>query len=90
MANNEKLTKEQMEALKFSENLERMRQYAKALDDTFQLSDLASSNTKTWTVFSKDSLRSYLQNPYSANCRVSISSLVNVSMSAICISPSFL
>ena len=63
MAEN-KLTKEEKENLQFTEQLENMKQYAKAVDDILKLVDLTSSTTKTWTVFSKDNLRSYLQNPY--------------------------
>ena len=59
-----KPTKEEKENLQFVEKLENMKQYAKAVDDILKLVDLTSSTTKTWTVFSKDSLRSYLQNPY--------------------------
>ena len=60
-----KNTKEQIENLKFTEKLGNLQQYAKALDDILQLVDLTSSKTNTWTVFSKDSLRTYLKNPYS-------------------------
>lgn len=71
----EKMTKEQIENLKFTEQLEKMRQYAKSIDDILQLSDLQSSSTKTWTVFSKDNLRSYLQNPYSTNSQTNLRNL---------------
>ena len=70
MTENTKMTKEQIENIKFTERLENMKQFAKALEDVIQLNDLASSTTKTWTVFNKDNLRTYLQNPYSANSRV--------------------
>lgn len=68
----EKLDKE---ALEFTEKLENIKQYAKAVDNILQLVDLTSSKTKTWTVFSKDSLRTYLQNPYSANSQNSLRDL---------------
>ena len=75
MANNEQFTKEQMENLQFAEKLQKIKQYAKSLDDVLSLSDLTNSTTKTWTVFSKDSLRSYLQNPYSANSQTNLRNL---------------
>ena len=70
-----KLTKEEKENLQFTEQLENMKQYAKAVDDILKLVDLTSSTTKTWTVFSKDNLRSYLQNPYSASSQNSLRNL---------------
>lgn len=74
MAEN-KLTKEEKENLQFTEQLENMKQYAKAVDDILKLVDLTSSTTKTWTVFSKDNLRSYLQNPYSSSSQNSLRNL---------------
>ena len=71
MAEN-KLTKEN---LQFTEQIENMKQYAKAVDDILKLVDLTSSTTKTWTVFSKDNLRSYLQNPYSSSSQNSLRNL---------------
>jgi hypothetical protein len=59
----------------FTENLENMKQYAAAVDNILKLVDLTSGTTKTWTVFSKDSLRSYLQNPYSANSQTNLRNL---------------
>ena len=70
-----KNTKEQIENLKFTEKLGNLQQYAKALDDILQLVDLTSSKTNTWTVFSKDSLRTYLKNPYSATNQDSLRNL---------------
>ena len=75
MANNETFTKEEMENLQFAERLDKMKRYAKAMDDVLQLSDLANATTKTWTVFSKDSLRTYLQNPYSTNSQTNLRNL---------------
>ena len=75
MANNEQFTKEEMEHLQFVEKLENIKRYAKSLDDVLQLSDLANSVTKSWTVFSKDSLRTYLQNPYTANSQTNLRNL---------------
>ena len=75
MANNEKFTNKEMENLKFTERLEQVKSYAKAIDDVLQLSDLESSNTRPWTVFNKDSLRTYLQNPYTANSQSSLRNL---------------
>ena len=74
MAEN-KLTKEEKENLQFTEQLENMKQYAKAVDDILKLVDLTSSTTKTWTIFSKDNLRSYLQNPYSSSSQNSLRNL---------------
>lgn len=75
MANNKQFDKEEMENLQFAERLESIKRYAKSLDDVLQLSDLTNSVTKSWTVFSKDSLRTYLQNPYSANSQTNLRSL---------------
>ena len=74
MAEN-KLTNEKKENLQFTEQLENMKQYAKAVDDILKLVDLTSSTTKTWTIFSKDNLRSYLQNPYSSSSQNSLRNL---------------
>jgi hypothetical protein len=75
MADIEQFNKEEVEQLRFAEQLEKIRQYAKSLDDVLQLSDLTNSTTKSWTVFSKDTLRSYLQNPYSANSQTNLRNL---------------
>ena len=64
-----------MENLKFTENLERLKQFAAAYDDVLQLTDLTSSTTKTWTVFNKDNLRSYLQSPYSSTSQTNLRNL---------------
>ena len=64
-----------IELLKFTENLDNMKQFADAADKILQLVDLTSSATKTWTVFNKDSLRTYLQNPYSANSQTNLRNL---------------
>ena len=63
------------ELLKFTESLDAFKQYAKAADDILQLVDLTSSSTKTWTVFSKETLRSYLQNPYASTSQESLRNL---------------
>ena len=70
-----KITKQEKENLQFIEKLENMKQYAKAVDDILKLVDLTSSTTKTWTVFSKDNLRSYLQNPYAASSQNNLRNL---------------
>ena len=70
MAENKNITNK--ENLEFTEKLEKMKQYAKSIDDMLQLVDLTSNTTKTWTVFNKDNLRTYLQNPYSSNSQVSL------------------
>lgn len=69
------LTESEKENLEFTEKLESVKQYAKAVDDILRLVDLTSNTTKTWTVFSKDNLRSYLQNPYSSNSQNSLRNL---------------
>lgn len=77
MAETKKPTRERenYELLKFTENLENMKQYAAAVENIFQITNLSSSSTKTWTVFSKDNLRSYLQSPYSANSQNNLRNL---------------
>ena len=74
MAEN-KLTKEQKENLQFTEKFEYVKQYAKTIEDVLKLVDLTTSTTKTWTVFNKDNLRSYLQNPYATNSQKSLMAL---------------
>ena len=69
------ITESEKENLEFTEKLENMKQYAKAVDDILRLVDLTSSTAKTWTVFSKDNLRSYLQNPYSSSSQNSLRNL---------------
>lgn len=61
--------------LQFTENLDALKQYAKSVEDVLKLVDLTSSSTKTWTVFSKETLRSYLQNPYASSSQNSLRSL---------------
>lgn len=63
------------DVLKFTESLDNMKQFADAADKILQLIDLTSSATKTWTVFNKDSLRTYLQNPYSTNSQTNLRNL---------------
>lgn len=75
MAENNQLTKEQMSNLNFTEMAENMKQFAKAIDNILQLTDLTSSSTKTWTVFDKELLRSYMQNPYASSSQTSLRSL---------------
>lgn len=74
MAEN-KNKKSELENIKFTESLEAMKQYAKAVDDVLKLVDLTSNSTKVWTVFSKDTLRSYLQNPYASSSQSSLRNL---------------
>lgn len=75
MAENNKLTKEQINNLNFTELVNNMQQFAKAMDDILPLVDLTSNSTKTWTVFNKETLRSYMQNPYAASSQTSLRSL---------------
>lgn len=72
MASNEKAN---VENLKFTEQLEAIKQYAKSVEEVLKLVDLTSNSTKTWTVFDKETLRSYLQNPYAANSQTSLRNL---------------
>ena len=65
----------QFDLLNFTENLNNIQQYASAIDKIVQLTDLTSSSVKTWTVFNKDSLRSYLQNPNSTNSQTNLRNL---------------
>ena len=77
MAETKNPTKEEakVDILKFTENLDNVQQFATAVDKILQLVDLTSNSTKTWTVFNKDSLRGYLQNPYSANSQTNLRNL---------------
>lgn len=63
------------EELQFTEKLDNLKQYFDAVEKALQLVDLTSNATKTWTVFNKDNLRTYLQNPYSSNSQASLKNL---------------
>lgn len=77
MAENKQKTenKQSTELLKFTESLENMRQYAQAIDNIHQLVDLTQNTTKTWTVFNKENLRSYLQSPYATTSQTNLRNL---------------
>lgn len=77
MAENTKQTETQnkQDALLFTEKMDNLKQYFAAVENALQLIDLTSSATKTWTVFNKDSLRTYLQNPYSSNSQANLRNL---------------
>lgn len=77
MAENKNNTETQVkkDALQFTEKLENLKQYFAAVENAMQLIDLTSNAMKTWTVFNKDSLRTYLQNPYSANSQANLRNL---------------
>ena len=75
MAETKKQATETTEQLNFTENLDKMRQFADAADNILRLVDLTQNTTKTWTVFSKDSLRTYLQNPYATNSQTNLRNL---------------
>lgn len=75
MATNNQPTKERQTNLQFTEMIENMKQFAKAMDDILPVTDLTSNATKTWTVFDKTALRSYLQNPYAASSQSSLRNL---------------
>ena len=61
--------------LLFTEQIENMKQFAAAIDSVLHITDLSSSTTRTWTVFNKDNLRSYLQSPYSTNSQTNLRNL---------------
>jgi hypothetical protein len=65
----------QTENLNFIEKFDKMKQFAKAYDDVLKLINLESNTTKPWTVFSKELLRTYLQNPYAATSQTSLRNL---------------
>ena len=75
MAENNKLTKEQIDNLNFTQLVDNMQQFAKAMDNILPLVDLTSNSTKTWTVFNKETLRTYMQNPYASSSQTSLRSL---------------
>lgn len=56
-------------------NIEQLRQFAKSYDEVFKTIDLEGNTTKAWTIFNKESLRSYLQNPYNASSQKNIRDL---------------
>lgn len=61
--------------LQFIENFENMKAFAKSVEKVLQLTDLSSTSTKTWTVFNKDLLRSYLQTPYASMSQINLRNL---------------
>ena len=63
------------EQLNFTDSLDKMRQFADAADNILRLVDLTQNPTKTWTVFNKDNLRTYLQNPYQTNSQTNLRNL---------------
>lgn len=58
-----------------TEKMARFEAFAKAANDVISLTDLASNTTKSWTVFSKDTLRQYLQSPYAATSQTQLRNL---------------
>ena len=75
MAENTTLTKEKKENLELTFNMENVKQFAKAIDNILPLTDLTKSASKTWTVFDKELLRSYMQNPYATSSQASLRNL---------------
>ena len=67
--NNDKQT------LEFTEKFDKIKQFADAYDKILQLVDLETNTAKTWITFNKDSLRGYLQNPYSTSSQESLRNL---------------
>lgn len=61
--------------LNFTEKFENMKQFARAYDDVLKLINLESNTAKTWTVFNKDLLRTYLQNPYTTTSQTNLRNL---------------
>lgn len=61
--------------LEFTERFNKLKQFAEAYDKMLKLVDLETNNNKTWTVFNKDSLRGYLQNPYTSSAQESLRNL---------------
>ena len=53
------------EIAEFTARQHRVEQYAKAAKDALKLLDLENPTNKTYTVYSKESLRTYLKNPLS-------------------------
>ena len=70
-----KVEETKTDLVKFTESLGNMQQFADAADSILRLIDLTQNTTKTWTVFSKDSLRTYLQNPYATNSQTNLRNL---------------
>ena len=68
-------TQTKTDGLQFTEKMENLKQYFAAIENVLQLVDLTSGATKTWTVFNKDNLRTYLQNPYTANSQANLRNL---------------
>jgi hypothetical protein len=58
-----------------TEFMARFEAFAKAANDVISLTDLAANTTKSWTVFSKDTLRQYLQSPYAATSQTQLRNL---------------
>ena len=52
-----------------------LRAFAEAVDKYVALTDLSSNTTKSWTVYSKDTLRSYLQSPYASTSQTQLRNL---------------
>lgn len=75
MAESNKMDNEQKNNLQFTDRLEQVKQFAKAAEELLPLTDLTSNSTKTWTVFDKAALRSYMQNPYVASSQSSLRNL---------------
>ena len=74
MAEKQLTDKEKMEFLRRDE---RNRAAFAAVKDALQLIDLASNTSKTYTTYSRDSLRSYLQNPSSESNQKNLRKLSN-------------
>lgn len=56
-------------------DIDQLLQFAKSYDEVFKTIDLEGNTSKSWTIFNKESLRSYLQNPYNASSQKNIRDL---------------
>lgn len=68
----DKVKKEQIQMI---DKTTQLRTFAEAVDKFIALTDLQSNTTKTWTVYSKETLRSYLQSPYSSTSQAQLRNL---------------
>lgn len=68
----DKVTKEQIQMI---DKTTQLRTFAEAVDKFIALTDLQSNTTKSWTVYSKETLRSYLQSPYSSTSQAQLRNL---------------
>ena len=63
------------EKIQLVDKATQLKAFAEAVNQMIALTDLTSNTTKTWTVYSKDTLRSYLQSPYSPTSQTQLRNL---------------